>query len=114
MAAMAERRLATCQPVKDVNLTAAPPVENSNAAARTIIRSTVRAGGCSFIGSHNTCRSNSYFKISTDPSGRLAEEKRSRGEKETMCYHLPDARSRIRNPPIRFPNGELFCMSSWG
>jgi hypothetical protein len=57
-AAMAERRLATCPPVKDVILTAAPPVENSNAAVRTIIRSAARGEACSVIDAHHTARRN--------------------------------------------------------
>jgi hypothetical protein len=31
-----------------------------------------------------------------------------------LCYHLPDARQRIRNPPIRFPNGGLFLYELVG
>jgi hypothetical protein len=55
MAAIPERRLATCQPLNDVNLTAAPPVEKSNAAARTIIRSEARGVESSPISSHHNC-----------------------------------------------------------
>jgi len=51
---MPERRLATCQPFSEHSLIAAPPVEKSSAADRTISRSASRGWGCSVIGEHHT------------------------------------------------------------